>query len=111
MTDPRQAAAQSAAEVLDADFFRALCEPVRIELLRRLIAAGRADIAAISEALPQDRSVISRHLQVLRRAGIVTADRDGRHVYYQLNGPAVVAKLEAITDTLRRIVPDCCPGA
>lgn len=110
MTDPRQAATQGATALLDAEFFRALCEPVRIDLLRRLIASGRADIAAISRDLPQDRSVISRHLQVLRRAGIVTAERDGRHVYYQLDGPAVVAKLEAVTDTLRRLVPDCCPG-
>jgi DNA-binding transcriptional ArsR family regulator len=49
--------------VLDSKFFKSLGEPVRVEIIRFLLLNGRADIATIAENMPQDRSVISRHLK------------------------------------------------
>jgi hypothetical protein len=63
----RQEAARQCVAVFDTGFFKALCEPARIAVLRELILLGRADIAAIADRLPQDRSVIARHLQQLAR--------------------------------------------
>jgi DNA-binding transcriptional ArsR family regulator len=106
----RDEAAAAALAILDADFFRALCEPPRLEVLRRLIEIGRADIATVAELLPQDRSVVSRHLQVLERAGIVRATREGRNVFYEIDGPAVLAKFRELLAFTERLVPLCCPG-
>jgi DNA-binding transcriptional ArsR family regulator len=58
-------------EVLNSAFLRALTEPARLELLRVLLLHGPADVATIASHLPQDRSVISRHLKVLEQAGVV----------------------------------------
>jgi DNA-binding transcriptional ArsR family regulator len=107
----RQRAAKSCAEIFDSELFRALCEPVRIEIVRLLIARGRSDLSGIAAELPQDASVISRHLAVLHRAGVARRAKSGRHVYFELDGPELLARLEGITGALRRAVPFCCPGA
>ena len=106
----RRRVATGCAEILDSDLFKALCEPVRIELVRLLIARGRSDLGAISAELPQDASVISRHLAVLHRAGLVRREKVGRHVHFELDGPALLGRLEGILAQLRRAVPFCCPG-
>jgi len=106
----RQAAADKIARILDAQFFRALCEPVRIEIILVLIRKGRSDVGAIAEELPQDRSVISRHLQVLERGGIVCASQEGRHVFYELDASTSVQRFEAILGQLRALLPLCCPA-
>ena len=107
----RRTAAQRCAGILDCGLFKALCEPVRIDLVRLLIAHGRSDLSALADELPQDNSVISRHLAVLHRAGVVRREKEGRHVFFELDGPALLARLEAITAQLRSAVPFCCPGA
>ena len=97
----RKEAARQCVAVFDTKFFRALCEPARIAVLQELILLGRADIAAVAKRLPQDRSVVARHLQQLADAGVVKADREGRHVFYQLDAPAVRRRLEGILATTK----------
>lgn len=97
----RHEAAQQCVAVFDTGFFKALCEPARIAVLRELILLGRADIAAIAERLPQDRSVIARHLRQLASAQIVTAQKQGRHVFYELDAHTVAGRLEVILEITR----------
>ena len=97
----RQEAARQCVSVFDTGFFKALCEPARIAVLRELILLGRADIGAIAERLPQDRSVIARHLQQLAAAGIVRAEREGRHVFYEIDAAGVAERLEGILEITR----------
>jgi DNA-binding transcriptional ArsR family regulator len=106
----RRGAAERCAAVLDSGLFRALCEPVRVDLVRLLIARGRSDLSGLAGELPQDASVISRHLAVLHRAGLVRREKEGRHVFFELDGPALVLRLEGIAAQMRRAVPFCCPG-
>lgn len=96
METSREAAARQCVDVFDTGFFKALCEPARIAVLRELILLGRADIAAIAERLPQDRSVIARHLQQLAAASIVRAEKEGRHVFYEIDAQGVAERLEGI---------------
>jgi DNA-binding transcriptional ArsR family regulator len=92
----RQEAARQCVAVFDTGFFKALCEPARITVLRELILLGRADIGAIAARLPQDRSVITRHLQQLAAVQIVKAAKEGRHVFYEIDVSAVAERLEGI---------------
>jgi DNA-binding transcriptional ArsR family regulator len=97
----RKEAARRCVAVFDTNFFKALCEPARIAVLQELILVGRADIAGIADRLPQDRSVIARHLRQLADAGIVRAEKEGRHVFYQLDAPSVRRRLEEILATTK----------
>ena len=101
MAQSLEEAAHECVAVFDTAFFKALCEPSRIAVLRELILLGRADIGTIAERLPQDRSVIARHLQQLATAGIVTAERAGRRVVYQIDATAGAVRLEGILATTR----------
>ncbi len=105
----RERFADRCCAAIDTRLFRALAEPVRVELIGRLIRQGPADIARLAAGLLQDRSVVSRHLRALERAGVVRSERRGRCVCYRLDGPALIAMLEPLLDTLRNLVPVCCP--
>jgi DNA-binding transcriptional ArsR family regulator len=60
--------------------------------------------------VPQDRSVVSRHLAQLHHAGIIRREKVGRNVFFEMDGPAVVAQLEDALARFRALVPLCCPG-
>lgn len=106
----RTQAIDAAIASLDSTFFKALCEPSRIAVLKRVMQLGHADVSEISAGLPQERSVVSRHLQVLLEADIVRATKAGRQVFYEVNGPAIITRLEVILDHTKKIAPHCCPG-
>lgn len=105
----RVQAIESAIESLDEAFFKALCEPSRVAVLKRVLLIGRADVGEIAAGLPQERSVVSRHLQVLLDANIVKATKVGRQVFYEVNGTAIVERLEQILRHTKSIVSLCCP--
>lgn len=106
----REEVADTCVAMLDTGFFRALCEPVRVEILRQLILKGRADVNTIAEEMPKDRSVIARHLQLMERAGLLISQVEGRHTFYEIDGPAVVDRMSQVTSALKAIIPMCCPG-
>ena len=105
----RERAAAKMVEILDSAFLRALAEPARLEVLRVLLVHGPADSGAIAAQLPQDRSVISRHLKVLEDAEIVTGHRDGRHRVYAINGLGFIGTMEKILEETRALAHICCP--
>lgn len=96
-------------EALDDPLLSALADPTRARLIRALVQLGPADISTIAESFPQDRSVISRHLRILHEAGLVRASKEGRHVWYALDGPALLQRLEALLAKARAAVASCCP--
>lgn len=93
----------------DSKFFKTLSEPVRLEILRFLIQNGRSDIGTIANYLPQDRSVISRHLNLMHEAGILNGEKETRHMFYEINGTEFIDKLEHITDQIKKCIAECCP--
>ena len=97
-------------KVLDSKFLKALSEPVRIEILKVILRNGRTDIGTIAEHMPQDRSVISRHLNLMHEVGILICEKVGRHMFYEIDGKVFLDRLENITELVRKCVPMCCPS-
>ncbi|MEW5782252.1 MAG: ArsR/SmtB family transcription factor [Pseudomonadota bacterium] len=106
----REEAIDRAMAMFDDPLFKALQEPARVAVLRRLMLLGRADVNQIAEGLPQERSVVSRHLQQLLEAGLLRMERAGRHRLYEVDGPAVLAKFESLWRQIAAVAPFCCPG-
>lgn len=96
-------------QILDSKFFKALSEPARVQILKYLILNGRSDIADIAANLPQDRSVISRHLQMMHEVGILSCEKVTRHRYYEIEGSLFLNKLETIIEKIKECMPTCCP--
>jgi DNA-binding transcriptional ArsR family regulator len=105
----RERAAHELAAIVDSELFGALCEPVRVEIVKLLTARGRSDVQTIAAQVPQDRSVVSRHLGVLHRAGVVRREKVGRQVFFELDGINIVARMERMIEQFRSIIPLCCP--
>jgi len=97
------------AKNFDSKFFKSLSESVRQQLIKYLLLNGRSDISTIAKHLPQDRSVISRHLQLMQEAGILICEKEGRFVYYSINGQEFLAKVESLVNQIRACIPICCP--
>jgi ArsR family transcriptional regulator len=64
--------------------FKALGDPVRLRLFHLLSLRDELCVCHLTEALRLPQSTISRHLGVLRNAGLVSTRRDGKWMYYQL---------------------------
>jgi DNA-binding transcriptional ArsR family regulator len=73
-----------------ADPFDALGDPTRREILR-LLSAGDKPVHEIAAALPVSRPAVSRHLRLLKHAGMVTERADGNRRIYHLEGGGVRA--------------------
>jgi DNA-binding transcriptional ArsR family regulator len=106
----REKAARELAEIFDSKLFKALCEPVRIEIVKFLTAEGSSDVRTIAAHFPQHASVVSRHLALLHQAGVVRRSKQGRHVFFELDAPAMVDRMEKILGRCKTIVPLCCPA-
>ncbi len=99
------------ANTFDASFFKAMAEPVRQHILLILLQEGPSNIQSVAQHLAQDRSVVSRHLAFLEQAGFVRSRRVQRFTEYELDGPAIIGKLELLLANLRTAAQLCCPPA
>jgi len=70
-----------------AAVFKALSDPTRLRLAVLLAVRGETCVCALAEALDAPDFKISRHLGILRAAGLVQARREGTWMYYQLAKP------------------------
>ena len=85
--------------------FQALSDQTRLRLLS-LMAAGDVCVCYFVEILDETQPKISRHLAYLRRAGLVTARREGKWVHYALAMPADAAAASVLRRTLDVIASD-----
>jgi len=67
-----------------SDPFNAIAEPRRRHILE-LIAGEERSVSQIAAALELNQPSVSKHLQVLRDVGLVTARREGRNTLYRTN--------------------------
>jgi DNA-binding transcriptional ArsR family regulator len=72
------------------DPFEALGDPNRREILRLLGAEGLA-VGEIADAMPISRPAVSRHLRLLKDAGLVAERAEGTRRIYQLQAEGLEA--------------------
>ena len=80
-----------------AQVFKALADPVRLRLVSLIGAhqGGEVCVCELTDAFDLTQPTISHHLKVLREAGIITSERRGTWVYYQLR-PAALEHMAAL---------------
>ena len=91
-----QAHADEAIAVL-----KALASPNRLMLLCQLID-GERPVGELAQVLGLAQSVVSQHLALLRRDGIVAAARDGQSNHYRISDPSVHALMNTLCDQICR---------
>ena len=94
------------AELLSPRLFKALADPKRLSLLVRVAeGAGPCTVSHVANGSGVDLSVVSRHLSILREAGIIKCEKHGKEVLCTLQTDVVVSILRQLADALE----SCCP--
>ena len=90
------------------EIFQALADPTRIRIVRLLAETGdEACLCELVDSLLEPQYKLSRHVKILRQAGLLSAEKDGRWVYHRLvHG---VPYLELAYDMVRAL-PDSDGG-
>jgi ArsR family transcriptional regulator len=87
--------------ILQAEFLRTLASPRRLELLH-LLAEGPREVGRLAAELRMTQPNVSQHLAVLRTAGLVEAERDGREARYRLADADVMVACDVMRSVLER---------
>lgn len=77
-------------ELLDGDPFEALGDGNRRAIVEHLRAGDRS-VQQLADALPISRPAVSRHLRLLRQAGLVTVRAEGTRRLYRLHDDGIAA--------------------
>src|SRR5215212_11475011 len=86
-------------------FFSALADKTRLRLLN-LLRDGEVCVCFFAGTLGTNNPKISRHLAYLKRAGLVSARRDGKWVHYKLSPPSDPAAAEVFRATMEMLDND-----
>ena len=90
---------------MEPEQLKALAEPTRLTVVMRLAArGGPMTVTEVSGCCGVHLSGVSRHLAVLRSAGLVEVERKGREARYVLRRAELCESLRRFADALER----CC---
>ena len=83
----------------------ALAQPVRLRVFRALVVAGPQGLtpSVLSEQLAVPGTSLSFHLKELMHAGLVSQERDGRHLIYR-------AAFDRMNSVIHYLTEHCCQG-
>jgi DNA-binding transcriptional ArsR family regulator len=85
-----------------AAVFKALGHPTRLFIVEEL-SRGKRCFHELSEMLDVDKSTVSRHLLILKNAGVISDEKRGNKMIYSLNVPCVVNFFSCVDSVLQAV--------
>jgi ArsR family transcriptional regulator, virulence genes transcriptional regulator len=86
---------------LQADVLKTLANPKRLEMAH-LLAEGPMTVGRLAEHLELAQPNVSQHLALMRAAGVVEAERNGREIRYRLTDPDFIVACRLMRTALQR---------
>jgi len=83
-----------------AKVLKALAHPTRLWMAEEL-AGGERCVCEFANAIDVDFSTISKHLLVLKQAGIVVDDKRGKQVFYRLQVPCILDFMSCVEAVIK----------
>ncbi|MCB2229301.1 metalloregulator ArsR/SmtB family transcription factor [bacterium] len=83
-----------------AKIIKAMAHPTRLFIVDQLSKTERC-VADLTDAIGVDMSTVSKHLSVLKEAGIIEDRKQGVQVYYRLRTPCVLNFFTCVESVLR----------
>jgi ArsR family transcriptional regulator, virulence genes transcriptional regulator len=84
---------------LQAKLCQTLGQSVRLKIIN-LLKNGPQCVTSIAEKIEVPQPTVSRHLTVLRSAGVLTRQRKGAEVFYEITSPKIVEVCEMMREIL-----------
>lgn len=82
-----------------AEIFKALAHPSRL-LIVEALGDGEKCVCELQKLVEADMSTVSKHLSVLKNAGVVSSDKRGLNIYYSLEACCALDFLACLDDML-----------
>ena len=79
-----------------AESLKVLAHPYRLKIVEILEEAGEAPVHDIVDALGAPQAAVSGHLNKMRRAGLIAAERKGKEGWYRIADPHSLIILDCI---------------
>lgn len=83
-----------------ANVLKALGHPTRLWMAEQL-AEGEKCVCELAEFIDADFSTISKHLSVLKQAGVVLDEKRGKMVYYRLRVPCILDYIPCVEKVIK----------
>ncbi len=94
-----------------AQVLKALAHPSRLYMVDQL-SHGERCVCELTELVGSDISTVSKHLSVLKAAGIVADEKRGMQVYYRLKMKCVLRFFDCVSEVIEQTARDhkmvCC---
>ncbi|HRD80737.1 MAG: helix-turn-helix transcriptional regulator [Saprospiraceae bacterium] len=78
------------------ELLRALAHPLRLQILKFIDEHESINVNKIYSTLNLEQSITSQHLKILRSAGLVITEREGKFIHYRIDYPKVQRAAENI---------------
>jgi DNA-binding transcriptional ArsR family regulator len=85
-----------------AKIIKAMAHPTRLFIIDELARSGKRCVCELTEMVGVDMSTMSRHLAMLRNAGIIDDEKRGAAVYYTLRVECVLGFVECVESVMKR---------
>jgi ArsR family transcriptional regulator len=86
---------------LQAEVLKTLSNPRRLEIIH-LLADGPREVSRLAAEMGISQPNVSQHLALMRAAGLVESEREGREVRYRLSDPEIICACETMRGVLVR---------
>ncbi len=85
------------AVTFNEKFWFAVAEPSRRKLIDILLTKGESSASKLAENVPFSRQAVSKHMTVLKHAGLVRQEHAGKEVRFSVNPEGVVAATQELS--------------
>jgi len=79
-----------------AEVLRAVAHPLRMKILEFIDRNEEINVNKIYNTLGLEQSITSQHLRILRLAGLVDTERDGKYIHYSINYDKLGSAVDSI---------------
>lgn len=83
-----------------ASILKALGQPTRLQILE-LLKDGERCVCEIFPAISQEQANVSKHLSILKQAGILESRKDGLRILYRIKTPEILKLLTGVSKLLK----------
>jgi DNA-binding transcriptional ArsR family regulator len=90
---------------LKASILKALGQPTRLKILD-LLRNGERCVCEIFSAIQEEQSNVSRHLALMKAAGILASRKQGQMVHYRVRDPRVFKVLDGVSTLLKNHIEE-----
>ena len=89
-----------------ARIIKAMAHPTRLFIVDKLAQSGEQCVCELTDMVGVDMSTVSRHLAMLKNAGIIEDEKRGQQVYYSLRVQCIMNFFECVESVMKNNAQD-----